>query len=448
MKLYPHFLRGVVLPALAMVKAKPLLHFVDNYTSHLKLSAKEIEALQWQALTDLLRHSYENCAYYRERWQAAGVDDIRTIDSLSQFRQLPILTKADISQHADRIRAVNYPQNIVKATGGSTGVPLRFELDLTSNTRREAIMWRGYDWLGAGLGVRTLYLWGAGIGQASTGRQLKENLYHWLYNRKMLNSFAMSPSNMAEYVAAFNRFKPDAMVAYVNPLYELALYILQHKVAVHKVDTILTGAEPLYEYQREKIEQAFGCRVYNTYGCREVMLIAAECREHKQLHINADHLLVETLDSAGNNVIGTSGDVVLTDLFNYGMPLIRYQNGDQATLHSDACGCGNPLPLMSSIDGRKLDIIKTPSGKLIPGELFPHLFKEFTAINKFQVRQQQLDQLQIAIVARNGLTDADKAKISAEINRYAEGELQLQINLVDDIPLTASGKHRVTVCEV
>ena len=226
------------------------------------------------------------------------------------------------------------------------------------------------------------------------------------------------------------------------------MYVLQHKVQVHQVDTILTGAEPLYEYQREKIEQAFGCRVYNTYGCREVMLIAAECREHKRLHINADHLLVETLDSAGNSITGTSGDVVLTDLFNYGMPLIRYQNGDQATLHDEACGCKNPLPLMSSIDGRKLDIIKTPSGKLIPGELFPHLFKEFTAINKFQVRQQQLDQLQIAIVARQGLTDADKAKISAEINRYAEGELQLHINLVDDIPLTASGKHRVTVCEV
>ncbi|HEY9040622.1 MAG TPA: hypothetical protein VIN66_00425, partial [Rheinheimera sp.] len=145
---------------------------------------------------------------------------------------------------------------------------------------------------------------------------------------------------------------------------------------------------------------------------------------------------------------GESGDILLTDLFNYGMPLIRYQNGDRATLHNNLCQCGNPLPVMSSVDGRKLDVIKTPSGKLIPGELFPHLFKEFPGIYKFQVRQSQLDALTINIVEKRPLTESERVAITNEINRYSEGELTLTINIVDDIPLTAAGKHRVTVCEV
>jgi phenylacetate-CoA ligase len=103
---------------------------------------------------------------------------------------------------------------------------------------------------------------------------------------------------------------------------------------------------------------------------------------------------------------------------------------------------------MSSVDGRKLDVIKTRSGKLIPGELFPHLFKEFATVYKFQVRQSHLDSITISIVAPGGLTELDKVAMRNEIERYTAGELALTFEIVDDIPLTASGKYRVTVCEV
>ncbi len=448
MKLYPQLLRGVVLPLLARVKGKPLLRYVKEYEQHLALSPQALTQLQWQALTQLLTNSYEHCPFYRTRWLNAGIDDIRTIDTMAQFRQLPVLTKDDIRDNYADLKARNFQHNIVKSTGGSTGQPLKFELDFDSNTRREAVMWRGYNWLGAGLGERTLYLWGAGVGEMSLGKQLKEQLYHRLYNRKMLNSFSMSPENLPQYISQINTYKPDAMVAYVNPLYELAQYIVRNSITVHRPNSILTGAEPLYQYQREVIERAFSCPVYNTYGCREVMLIAAECQQHQQLHINVDHLLVETVDEGGHAVVGQSGDLLLTDLFNYGMPLIRYQNGDRATLHEAPCPCGNPLPVMSSVDGRKLDVIKTRSGKLIPGELFPHLFKEFANVYKFQVRQSHLDGITISIVAPGGLTELDKVAMRNEIERYTAGELALTFEIVDDIPLTASGKYRVTVCEV
>ena len=446
--MYAQFLQRILMPLYEAVKGKNLLRNINDYQKHLHWTPEQLKAHQWHELKKLLVHAFENTSFYPELWAKVGINSIDDIQSMADFEKLPLVTKNDISEHYQSLVATNYSNNIKKATGGSTGQPFRFELNIDSNTRREAIMWRGYGWLGAGLGQKTLYLWGADIGQPTKLKTLKNNLYHAFYNRKMLNSFAMNINNMHEYVNDINRYQPTALVSYVNPLYELSKYILAHDLSVYSPKSILTGAEALHDFQREIIEKAFQCPVYNTFGCREFMLMSAECSENKNLHINIDHLVVETVSDQGLSISGESGDLVVTDLYNFGMPLIRYVNGDRATLIDSPCGCKNPLPIMKSIDGRKLDIIKTPSGKKIPGELFPHLFKEFTHITRFQVRQSRIDELNIAIISSEDLSPTEQEKIKAEINKYAENELKLQLNFVDDIPLTASGKHRVTICEI
>ncbi len=446
--MYSAIFRHFLMPTYELVKGKNLVEHINNYEQHLSWTPEALEQHQWQELRKLLEHAYQHTSFYPKHWKNAGINSINDISSMSDFTKLPLISKNDINQHYSEIVADNSKGNIKKATGGSTGQPFRFELDIHSNTRREAIMWRGYGWLGAGLGQKTLYLWGADIGQPSKLKSLKNDLYHRFYNRKMLNSFAMNSGNMASYVTEINSYRPSALVSYVNPLYELARYISAEKLSVFSPKTILTGAEPLHDFQREVIEKAFNCQVYDTFGCREFMLMSAECQENKQLHINSDHLVVETVDDTGQAITGQSGDLVITDLYNYGMPLIRYVNGDRATLINEPCGCNNPLPIMSSIDGRKLDIIKTVSGKTIPGELFPHLFKEFTGIDKFQVKQSEISSLQISLIINKQFTEQDKVDITEEINKYANNELQLIFNIVDDIPLTVSGKHRVTICEI
>jgi len=258
----------------------------------------------------------------------------------------------------------------------------------------------------------------------------------------------MNTGNMSDFVKQINQYNPDAIIAYVNPLYQLAKYLLEHKIKITSPKTIITGAEALYAFQRQAIEEAFSCKAYNTYGCREFMLIAAECHLQNGLHINSDHLVVETLDENGQSTQSKAGDLAITDLSNYGMPLIRYLNGDRARLSNDICSCGNPLPMIEKIEGRKLDVIQTPLGGNIPGEFFPHLFKEFSAINKFQVKQQQLDQINISMVLNRQLTTEESDSINNEINRYSQGSLKINIHKVDEIALTSSGKHRVTICEI
>ncbi|MEW9798982.1 phenylacetate--CoA ligase family protein [Alteromonas sp. CYL-A6] len=448
MSLYPAIFRSILLPALDAVKGKGLGALVDEYEQHLTWSADDILALQWQKTQSLLHHAYKHTRFYPRVWADAGVQSAEDIRSMDDFSRLPLLTKDLVRQHYDELVSDLHPHNIKKSTGGSTGQPFHFELDLESNTRREAVMWRGYGWLGAGLGTRTLFLWGADLGQPSRIKTLKDALYHGFYNRTMLNSFRMTQDNMPDYVRRINTYRPKAIVSYVNPLYGLARFIQSEGLRVHSPNVILTGAEPLHDYQREVIEAAFGCPVHNTFGCREFMLIAAECRAQRQLHVNVDHLVVETVNAAGASVTGESGDLVITDLHNYGMPLIRYLNGDRATLSDTPCSCGNPLPVMNSVDGRKLDVIKTPSGRLIPGELFPHMFKEFKSVQRFQVRQTELSSVTVKLVCPDGLLQSDIERIRKEIDKYAQGELTVHLDFVDEIPLTSSGKHRVTICEV
>ena len=116
--------------------------------------------------------------------------------------------------------------------------------------------------------------------------------------------------------------------------------------------------------------------------------------------------------------------------------------------------CGIKVLCLIIIKGKaedghgKLDIIKTPSGKTIPGELFPHLFKEYKGISRFQVKQSKIDELYIFIIANEKFTKEAQMSITAEINKYAANELNLKFELVEDIPLTVSGKHRVTICDV
>jgi phenylacetate-CoA ligase len=213
--------------------------------------------------------------------------------------------------------------------------------------------------------------------------------------------------------------------------------------------SIIGAAEALHPFQREVIERAFGAPAFNTYGCREFMLIASECEHRDGLHVNADHLVVETLDTHGQPIHKGSGEIAITDLFNYGMPFIRYVNGDMATHASGKpCPCGRGLPMLASVDGRKLDAIRTPAGHVLPGEFFPHMLKDVPGLTRFQLVQRRLDRLDLSIVRGEAFNDQSLDYIRHEVAKVLGESAELHCHFVDDIPLTRSGKLRVTVSEL
>lgn len=294
-----------------------------------------------------------------------------------------------------------------------------------------------------------MYLWAGAVGTPGRAHQLKDNIYNAVFARRVLNSFEMTESNLASYADAIDQYRPSILVGYVNPLAQLAQWMVETGRKVHRPDAVIGAAEALHPHQRETIRQAFGSPVFNTYGCREFMLIASECGHHHGLHVNADHLVVELLDGDGQPAAHGPGEVAITDLSNYGMPFIRYVNGDLATASGvRSCPCGRGLPLLERVDGRVLDAIRTPDGRILPGEFFPHMLKDVPGLSRFQLVQRQLDRLELSIVRSGEFNDASLAYIQRETAKVLGDSVVLDYRFVDDIPLTRSGKRRVTLSEL
>ncbi len=412
------------------------------------LSKDELLANQWKELEKLLKHAYQNSSYYRELFDELHLHpaDIRTYDD---FRQIPVCSREDVAKHHERMIADNYRSSIMrKGTGGSTGVPVQFGLDRDSYEWRTALTQRGYSWANCEAGQHTLYLWSVDVGNPSFLSEFKTNLYHRFFNRKMFNLFDLTQSEMNRCVSYINRTRPRGIVAYTTAIYDLATYISENGIDVRPVKSVITGAEKLYEHQRELIERVFRTRVFNTYGCREFMLIAAECEQHNGLHLSIDNLFVEVMAGNAPASPGESGDIVITDLHNYGMPFIRYRNGDLVTLEDRQCECGRGLPLIKDIDGRRLDQILATNGKALTGVFFPHLMKELPEVEKFQVIQKDRKLLLIKLVSSAPLAEPRKNFCQTEIRKVTGDDMQIEFEYVNEIPLTPSGKYRVTVSEL
>jgi phenylacetate-CoA ligase len=142
-------------------------------------------------------------------------------------------------------------------------------------------------------------------------------------------------------------------------------------------------------------------------------------------------------------VVGEPGRVLVTDLHNFGMPFIRYENGDVAVIDPEPCGCGRGLPLLKYVEGRVEDVVHLPDGRRLTGLYFVHIFKDFELIRYYKVTQNRRDMLRIQIVPRRadaaGLIEAVKAALGAQLGPLVE----LHVELVEDIPLTGAGKRRV-----
>jgi len=447
--MYERFFRSVLFPFFERnIKKRDTNLYLFEYNQQQWKSLDELQSIQLEKLKKLLFHAYETVPYYRQVWDEIDFHP-KLVMSADDIKHIPALTKTDISNNFDRLLSELHKSNYLsKSTGGSTGAPMHFAYSQESFSRRNAVMWRGYSWAKLLPGKKSIYLWGTSIGEESLRSKIKDSLYNKFYNRTMLSCFEMPDATMNRYVKYLNKSSADVLVSYVNPVYYFAQWVLDNNIRIDTLKSIITGAEPLHEYQREIIEKAFDCDVYNTYGCREVMLIASECEYKEGLHINIDHLVIEAVDNNNQHVLDAPGELLITDLHNYAMPLIRYKNEDIVTLSSKKCNCGRGLPLMSNVQGRVLDVIRTIEGKILPGEFFPHFFKDFHAIEKFQVIQNEITKLDIKIIVKDNFQSHELTEIKKQIKAAVGDKMKLNVSIVEEIPLTPSGKHRVTISNI
>ena len=231
-------------------------------------SYEQLREQQFVALRQLIEHAYAHCQYYHQQWSKLGLLPSK-LRSFEDWQAWPVVDRHTVRRHRLALRSDDGRRLLSKSTGGSSGDPLQFDLDLASDDHRNAAWLRGYGWAGAELGSKQFYLWGAPLDAQTPRARVKQWLYHrCLYRRRMFNSFNLQQQSFRAVVSAINRFAPQSIVAYTNPLYELARAILRERLPVHCPQSIVVGAEKLHDFQRQLIQQAFHAPVYDNYGSR------------------------------------------------------------------------------------------------------------------------------------------------------------------------------------
>ena len=216
----------------------------------------------------------------------------------------------------------------------------------------------------------------------------------WVWNAGLnqlyMSSYHLSPELIPHYLTALGRYRVTYLYGYSSSLYSLAQEAIRLKRQDLQLKVAITNAEPLFDYQREAIAEAFQCPVYETYGMSEIVAAASECQSG-QLHLWPEVGMVEVSDDDYADGKDRIGELTCTGLLNSDMPLIRYRVGDRGALsaRNDACACGRTLPMLSSIDGRRDDVLYTLDGRSV-GRLDP-VFKGRLPIREAQIIQEALD---------------------------------------------------------
>jgi phenylacetate-CoA ligase len=404
-----------------------------------------------QLLVKMLTHCQRNVPYYAARMNK--LDDTYRDDPAAYLAQFPILTKEMIRQNFERLKSKDLARRSWKynTSGGSTGEPIRLIQDRDFIAVTGALQWLSFLWAGREIGEPAVRVWGSerDILQGSMG--VKMSALNWLTNDIWFNAFRMTPAGMRELFEQINTHPAELIIAYAQAIYELAQFAEQEHLTVAPQKAILTSAGTLHGFMRQKIEAVFQCKVFNRYGSREVGDIACECNAHDGLHLFPQGCYVEIVDDQGHLLPrGMEGEILVTSLANYAMPLVRYAIGDRGILSPDEpCSCGRHGVKFQKISGRNVDAFKKADGTIIDGEYFTHLLYFRDWVRKFQVIQEDYQTVVYKIVgaASKGKPE-ERAEIIQKTRRLMGDDCAVKFDFVEDIPPATSGKYRYTISAV
>lgn len=438
--IFAPLVRSVIAPAWAWWESSPYLSHYRDLKQTQYLPAEKIKELQWHKLAGILDHAYAGSAFYRQRLDELGLKPA-AIRNLEDFSHIGILTKQDLRQNFEQIAIANlHDQHVfLKTTSGSTGQKVKVLLDESSGQFKRACTLRADEWSGWRLGEKMAAIWG-NPEYKKTWRGYIRNFL--LERRQYLDTLDMDAYAIAQFAHRMVQWQPSLIFGHAHSVYLFAQYVEQMQIKSIRPNGIITTAMVLHEHERVLIERVFECRVTNRYGCEEVSLIACECDQHQGLHINAESVYVEVMQDDKPAPPGEPGKIVVTDLTNRAMPIIRYEVGDIGVLSSRLCRCGRGLPLLEKLEGRAADYVYTPEGKLISGisltENFASLLEN---VGQIQLIQDARDHLLIKIVDE-GLGEQGELVIQQLIQERFGSSMRYTLEKVERIPHEPSGKYR------
>jgi len=443
--------RSIVIPVFDLYRGTGCVEYLDRLKKSQWLPRDGILLLQNEYLGRIINHAYDHVLYYRRIFEERGLkpQDIRSAEDL---RKLPVLTKSKVREYLGVLRATGFPDKklFINSTSGSTGEPLQFY-----STYDDFYNWgfaaayRAYEWAGFDMGVKNIWIRGNFKYESAIRKYIAEFL-QTLEKTRIIDPVSLSRTELSRLVGILGKFQPSVIRGYSSAISILAGYIEGELHSSFKLRSIISTGEQLYGYQRNLCSRIFECDVYNHYGAMEVRAIATECSEHHGLHIAAENVIVEVVDERGMPLpAGQEGKILVTNLHNYAMPLIRYEIGDLGVLSDESCPCGRGLPLLTGLNGRTSDVIVTPGGKLLSGAALIDISADLRGVSQYQIVQEDTKNIAVNIVPEKKYSDTERTEImNGIIDRYRNvlgHGMEITVNFTNRIETTQIGKRKFVI---
>ncbi|MGH8758377.1 MAG: phenylacetate--CoA ligase family protein [Burkholderiales bacterium] len=430
--LLPGSTPGILWPPIPSTRHAAILALLFQMESSQWLPEAALRARQSMQLRELLAHARRHCRFYRDRLPT----DVAAWDAI------PLLTRHDLQSHFDALLADTYPLAHGKTfditTGGSTGEPVMVrrtqltQLFWEASTLRDHL-WHRRDFSGTMAIIRHFDRpvdssrpgrWGSGIFPSGPTWHLPvstdvERQLRWLQS-----------------------VTPDILLTYPPNLMALMARMGREGMVLSRLREVRMISGTVTPALRQECRNTLNVPLTDLYSAQEVGVIGLQCPESGLVHLQSENLLVEVLNARGEACQEDEvGRVVVTDLHNFAMPLIRYALRDWAE-RGPTCPCGRGLPTLRRVLGRTRNMAFSPDGKQFWPVLGLHRFRQaIPDLRQYQLLQTENDAITVNLVCRPP-PSAQQLQMLQEVLEEAMGYAYRWTWRIQDteLPLTASGK--------
>jgi phenylacetate-CoA ligase len=430
--IYPFILKNFVLPLGSKLMGGGISKKIKEYESILSLQPSEIAEVQRKKLNQVLEYAVQNSPYYRSLFSDKNLPS-------TEISSYPILTKQTLRDKIDEIITVKGTANLHQIlSSGSTGPPSKVYYTSEELAIPRAIQLIWWSWAG--------YEYGNSILQTGVNlnRSKEKQIKDFFFRTKYIEALKHNEEQILQELSSLQSENRDHFVGYASSLFLFSKVALDNEIKNVQFKSVISLGEKLLPNFRESIEKAFSCKVFDTYGSSEGLMVASQCK-HGTYHIMSPHVYVEILDENGVEVKpGEIGSVVLTGLDNFTTPLIRYDIGDMAVKgDSSACVCGLNLPHLGEIIGRSTEFIQTQNKKYITVQTVVRIMKFYPQIEQFTLIKKEDNSLQLQYIGSENLSEDIESQITKSFSDLYDESFEIDFLKVNQLPRRKSGKYQL-----
>lgn len=394
----------------------------------------KIRVSDWQSnqLKKLVLHFYNNTIYYKRVFDELGINP-ENVKNIGDLEKVPPLTKMIIHEHFDELvpKNINTIRYKNAATGGSTGDPLKYYLDLESWSYSTASNIYSFELQGLLYGDKFVALGSSSLYPVDR-KSLLHKYYYKLRNKIPMNGMNMSDDVMLQYIDFIKNNNIKYIYGYASAIYLLAKYVNANNLDV-KLKACLPTSEILTEEYRKEIIRAFNCKVMDGYGARDGGVTADEITPG-YYHVGYNSIC-ELTDCYAED----TGKLLVTDLLNYAFPFIRYDIGDEVTIPQKEFDCYNGQ-VITKVFGRVSHVLRLENGHTLTGPGFTILFKDLNVI-AYKIYKTGYLKVKIDIQPKENYTKEEEILIYGTLKKHAGSDCEIEIEYFNKFEADKNGKR-------